>query len=430
MQCVASADSASNDLPKTPTFDQSTVQKMLSSIDEGHNYPLLKVWYFGGHVRSSFPAIKGFGTLKSTLDKQEMGTLHWFQLESIKGFAAFHIYGIPTNDGYDAYGLIFDGSFLATNTATQRIVQISVRDFVVSVFTSKGLSSDSRTQSLLLKAWEAWHKMPQNESSSHLSIDWGRAVKSAQAQNRFTAIVEKKLNDNSSVPDITMLKLAVVVLQNREPKRAIDLLKIAQRKLQPDDHYNQKWLYETWTQLITGIDPQEQGSTKITNQKVLVDLAEMRKDQISYTGTGYADLLKLYWQLGKNDKANDLIKVAKGSGIRASQKIDVAKVLLRPPADFKFSKETTSQLQEQGVSLLQAYLTSSEKLQPNDEIRARYELGRYFIKQDQITEALQTLDIGDLKSTSRYTETAMYYAQILKMKAQLAKKLKDVDGVK
>jgi len=66
----------------------------------------------------------------------------------------------------------------------------------------------------------------------------------------------------------------------------------------------------------------------------------------------------------------------------------------------------------------------------NFEIRARHEQGCYFIKQDPITEALQVLDVDTLKPPARNTRAAMYYAQIQKMKAELAEKLKGVEGVR
>lgn len=430
---VANAAQKNGPPPSMPLFNEVTIRQMLNSIDQGYNFTLLRAGYFGGHRKSSFPVTDGFAVLKSTLETQRPGDLKWFLLEALRGSAAFHAQELPLDDGFDAYGLIFDNINLATTSQTQAAVHTSIRDFVTSIDTSlkrKGGQYDSRTADLLVKAWNVWHKLPPSAIDAKRPLDWSRAVKAADAQDKFTAIVGDALKDTTHAPDFQMLKLAVVVLEDQEPQRAIDLLKTAQKKMEPGDLNQQKWLYETWTKLITGNDPSDQLAPKITDKTQLAALVEMRKDQISYTGHGYADLLKLYWQLNQNDKAAELMKVISQSGVRAAEKIDVAKVLLTPPRDLEFDKDAAKQMQARGVELLQTYLSSTDKRNPDEEIRARYELGRYFVKQDQITQALQALDTGDAKPASRNSQTAFYYQQILQMKAALEKKLSDIPGAR
>jgi len=433
-----------------PNFDEVTVRQMLNSIDEAHNFSLLRAGYFGGHRKSPFPATDGFAVLKSTLETQKPGDSKWFLLEALCGSAAFHVQEIPLDDGFDAYELIFDKANLATAPQIQAAVRGSVRDFVTSIDTSlkrKGGQYDSQTADLLVKAWNVSKKLPPSTANEKRPIDWSRAVKAADAQDKFTAIVEAALKDTTHPPDFAMLKLAVVVLQDKDPKRAIELLKTAQSKLPPDDVSNQKWLYQTWTQLITGKTPEEQSSMKVIDKTQLAALVEMRKDQISYTGGGYADLLKLYLQLGENDKAAELIKVAHQPGVRAEEKINVAGALLHPPVDIAFGKDAVKQLQGQGVELLQKYLSSLQenplgldsRVRGNDagkatsvknELHARYLLGLYFMRQDRVTEESQALQTGDLKPPFHSSESAAYYDQILRLCAALEKKLKGVEGVR
>lgn len=289
----------------------------------------------------------------------------------MRGSAAFHSPDIPLDDGFDAYGLIFDKATLATTPQTQAAVRGSVRDFVTSIDTSlkrKGGQYDSRVADLLVKAWNVWNTLPPSTIDAKRPMDWGRAIVAANAQDKFISLVDAALKDTAHPPDFAMLKMAVVVLQDKEPQRAIDLLKTGQKKLQPDDVSNQKWVYQTWIQLITGKTPQEQQGMKITDKAQLAQLVEMRKDQISYTGSGYADLLKLYWQLGENDKAAELIKVAHQPGVHAEEKIDVAGALLHPPVDIAFSKDAVKQMQAQGVDLLQKYLSLLQEIPLNSPL--------------------------------------------------------------
>lgn len=421
--------------PYMPVFDESTVRQMLNSIDQEYNFPLLRVGYFGGHRKSPFPIADGFVVLKTTLETRQTGDIEWFLLESLRGSAAFHAPDIPLDDGFDAYGLIFNSVHLATTSKIQTALRTSVRDFVSSIDTSlkrKGYPGDPRVADLLLKAWNAWSSLPSSAADTNRPIDWGRAINAANAQDKFTAIVEAALKDTAHPPDFSMLKLAVVVLQDKQPQRAIALLKTAQSKLLPDDYYNQQWLYQTWVQLITGKTPLEQPGMKITDKTQLAGLADMRREQISYTGTGYSSLLTLYWHLGQNDKAQELLTVVKEPGIRAEEKIKVAADLLRPLLDISFSKETLQQLQQQGVDLLQTYLASIQKDSPQNELstknelHARFLLGLYFMKQDMVTEAGAALQTGDLKPPFHSSESAGYYDQLLQMKAVLEKKLADV----
>jgi hypothetical protein len=348
-------------------------------------------------------------------------------------------------------------------------VRTSVRDFVTSIDTSlkrKGNPGDPRVADLLVKAWNVWNALPPSAIDEKRPLDWGRAIATAYAQGNFTAIVEDALKDTAHPPDFAMLKLAVVVLQNKEPERAIDLLQTAQQKMQPGDLSQQKWLYETWTQLITGRDPNDQLAPKVTDKTQLAQLVEMRKDQISYTGHGYAELLELYWRLGQHDKAAELMKVIPQPGVREEEKINVAKVLLTPPRDLTFSKDIATRMQGQGVDLLQKYLSAVQENPPDplykgelslanpgdldathrsdadrskisqyrlsvrNQLQARYLLGRYYMRQDMVTEAGNALQTGDLKPPFHDSQSAAYYDQIVQLRAALEKKLKGVEGVR
>lgn len=453
--------------PQMPTFNEATVRQMLLSIDEAHNFSLLRAGYFGGHRKSPFPASAGFDVLKTTLAKQKIGDVKWFLLEALRGSAAFHASEISPDDGFDAYGLLFDNISLATTSQTQAIERTGVRDLVTSVGSSikrKDYADDSRTADLLVKAWNVCYSLPPSAVDAKHPIDWSRAIAAANAQDKFITIVETALKNTEHPPDFSILKLAVVVLQDKNTPRAIELLKTAQQKMQPGDLSQQKWLYQTWTQLITGKGPNDQLSSKVTDKTQLAALVEMRKDQIFYTGSGYADLLKLYWQLGQNDKAAELIKVVQEAGVRAEEKIGVAKVLLMPPRDITFSKDAAKQMQAQGVDLLQTYLaTAAQENPPNprvgnplykgeldsgqssqagksdasqnllsvkNHLQARYLLGRYYMQQDMITEAGKALQTGDLKPPFHSSESDGYYYQIVQLRAELEKKLAGVEGVK
>jgi hypothetical protein len=215
---------------------------------------------------------------------------------------------------------------------------------------------------VLLKAWQSYKQFQITDSAkSNNTINWAGAVDNVQAQEEFIPIVTELLQKGKVTPDFQTLKLAVIVFQDSDKLRAIELLQTAQHKLPPDDVSDQKWLYQTWTQLITGKTPEEQSGMKVTDKTQLAALVEMRKDQISYTGSGYADLLGLYWRLGQNDKAAELMKVIQQPGVHAEEKIDVAKVLLMPPQDIAFSKDVAKQMQTQGVDLLQTYLATASQ---------------------------------------------------------------------
>jgi len=438
-----------------PTFNEITVRQLISNIDSFPNSSLLRVGYFASHRKAPYPTSKGETLIDEALIVEQEGTFRWFLLQMVRGVAAFHAPDVDVDEGFDAYRLIFDNVNLAITSQTQAAVRTSVRDFATSIDTSlkrKAYPGDPRVADLLLKAWNVWNTLPPSAIDAKRPMDWSRAIKAANAQGKFTAIVEDALKDTAHPPDFAMLKMAVVVLQDKEPKRAIDLLKTAQKKLQPDDVSNQKWLYQTWTQLLTGNAPQEQQGMKVTDKVQLAQLAEMRKDQISYTGGGYADLLKLYWQLGENDKAAELIKVMNESGINAEEKINVAGALLHPPVDIVFSKDAVKQLQGQGVELLQKYLSSLQEIPLNppltrgtfdksaispggtleirNELHARYLLGLYFMRQDMVTEEGKALQTGDLKPPFHDSQSAAYYDQILQLRAALEKKLKGVEGVR
>lgn len=417
--------------PQMPTFTQSKVTQMLNSIDKGYNFTLLRVGYFGGHIRSPFPAAKGFEVLTSTLKEQLKGSAKWFLLESLRGFAGFHSPNIPMDEGFEAYGLIFDNAKLATTADAQEAVRSTIRGFVSTIPAITDRKDwDTRFAGLLLKAWQTWHAIPLSELAKKRPLDWGQAIEEAGAQSQFLPIVNKLLEDAKVTPDFQTLKLAVIVFENRDEARAIQLLQKAQTRLPPEDYRNQKWLYDTWIKLITGTEPQGQWKTTITDAKTLQALAAMRRQQISYTGTGYADLLELYWELNDQDKAAGLIKTAQLLSIPQKAIAAIGTKLLQLPRYLKFSKDKTQRLQKQGIALLQKYLTSSQTLQPDSEISARLSLGRYYVKQDLITEALKVLSISHIKKPPPYTEAALRYNDLLRLKAVLDKKLQGVTGVR
>lgn len=431
--------------PKMPIFDVQEIQQLTNTIEEPQHVMLLKIGYFDRHVKHPYPTQLGYFVLTNALNKTKVGTLRWFLLQSVCGFGAFHAPDVLNDYGRDAYQAIFDNAALATTPREQYVVRQSIRDAVFSIGTSLDIDRFEKPPNLdglLLKAWQVNEQLGDTKpTDSHLQpIDWGRAIKRIGAQDKFIAIVETGLKDTTHPPDFSMLKLAVVVLQDKDPKRAIELLQTAQRKLLPDDIYNQKWLYQTWTQLITGQTPEEQTSIKAPDKIQLAALVEMRKDQISYTGTGYTDLLKLYWQLSQNDKAAELIKIISEPGIRAGEKINVASALLYPPADIAFSKDVVKQMQGQGVDLLQKYLLSVQEnpqnppvkkrtLEIKNELHARYLLGTYFMRQDLVTEESKALQTGDLKPPFHSSQSAAYYDQIVQMRVALEKKLSGVAGV-
>lgn len=420
--------------PKMPTFDEVKVRQMLNAVEEGHNFSLLRVGYFTGRLKPPFPVIEGYAALESTLTTQQLGDLKWFLLKSLQGFAAFHAPGTPLADGFDAYHFVFDSAHLATTAQTQAALRSAVRDLTgsgLAALKRKGYPDDPRMGTLLLKAWHVWHSLPPLPPGKIRSPDWGRAIEAAGAQGKFTSIIENKFKDTAQPPDFSMLKLAVVVLQYQDSAHALSLLQKAQAALEPGNYNQQKWLYETWRELIVGHSTNDR-QNKITDKNQLEELAEMHRQQIVHTGTGYKELLKLYWQLEQNDKAAELIKTVESTNVRDSEKIDVAAALLQPPlsAPFRKDKETRAQLQQQGTALLQTYLASPAERGPGDEIRARHELGRYFIRQDKITEAQDALNIDGIKAPPSGTRAWMYYQQIERLKAQLAQKLEGIAGVK
>jgi hypothetical protein len=99
--------------PKMPVFDKQNVQHLIDTIEEPQHAMILKVGFFGSHMKRTLSKLDGFNLLIQALNKTKIGTLRWFLIQSVLGFSDYDNPDVDNNYWMRAYQEIFNSINLA-----------------------------------------------------------------------------------------------------------------------------------------------------------------------------------------------------------------------------------------------------------------------------------------------------------------------------
>ena len=240
-------------LPALSSFDKKTVQMLVDAIGIDHNASALKYGYFMRRGAPPLPQSAGYAIVAAALNKETVGTQRWFLLDSVRAFAAFRVSGVSPDDGFAAYGEIFSHAADAHKVKATNLLHQAIISYVFTVpgrFAEMGLLSDSRTGSLLLKAWTVYTTSVVYDSPGLPDPPWTAAIQRTKSAKNFLPVMEKTLHDPAIPKTYVLLKTAAGVYHSSDPVHAIALLQQAEPRL-PQDAGERHWYYSTLVGWLT-----------------------------------------------------------------------------------------------------------------------------------------------------------------------------------
>ncbi len=403
-------------------LDAASLQKHLDTIDQPGIASALKLGYFGGRASTQgLPVAEGFALLKATLEKEPVASKRWFYLQNVRGWAAFRCKDISPDEGFAAYGELFDQAGKAKAAGTVYAPQSALDDWVAAVKGKLGylrgedgarLRDDERTAGVLLKAWTAYASLltQTNGRWNGREPDWKGAIDRAGATEEFTAAVEKTLTDTTVPKTFYLLSGAISVMRNDKPDRALELFTQA-KPLLPKDKAEKiiarvaEDFFDSWVALLN-------------EQKKTIQAIIVARERLATLGSGHAKLLKL--QLESKDEAGAAatLGVLGQSDAPEAEVVGAAQVLNNLWEKDRRNEKLASQSQ----ALLQGFLEAARQRSAPVEIEARYRLGWLLIEHKKTYEARAALDISRLRfdEASFDSSTQFFLKTIRALQAQIA----------
>lgn len=392
MVTPTNATPPTNARPVLPrVFDRTTVEDLLAHIDAPRNASTLKVGYFlrRGGGADALPVQEGFAMLSAAAAKEPVGTRRWFMLQSLRGFAAFRTPGVSADEGFAAYGAIFEHAKEAEKSSAVYPLRQAIAEFVGAVAgkfngTGLGLTFQERTKHLLLAAWSAYLlalAMPLPGKSRAPEPPWREAIEIAKVQKEFLPLVEKMVANPAAPKNFTLLSAAASVEAKEHPEKALEMLKAAQLLLPrvqgKVDAGEAAHLYNTWVGLLE-------------TQKKLDDAIAVQSERIGFLGDGQAKLLLLYRQKGDAAQAEKMLTSLEETSANEREVLSAATGLLELAQD---KEKPDAKAGEQGAQLLRNYLTVERPREVESELQARLLLGNYLVKQSKTEDAKRVLTL-------------------------------------
>ena len=396
-------------------FDRPTVARLINQIDQGQNFPLLKVGYFLGHRNPSFPVDQGIALLEARVEKEPRASKRWLLMQWLRAFGSLRQSEAGRDKALLVYGGIFDAVLLNPSISAPDVVEHIIQDyvfFVPSDYIKGDNGFNDNAEKPLLRALQVYFRL--GSPNGKWQPNWVDAVYRTFPEKEVwldainAAITNKRVPKNFNF----YLSAAQVVRSlntSRDQKladKAVELLAKA-KPLLPADPAEIERFYIEQTALFQSVN---------RDKETLFTLRE----RVAKTGQGQAELLLLLQRTDNKDaEYADVLKDLEKPTAPASEILQAARDLgeLKPTTsddylEYKGFKTPESRASEHlrleevaksahadGAALLEAYL-SAARSRPRPraaELQARLMLAQYYLDAQKLDEARRAVSLAGLK---------------------------------
>jgi len=151
--------------PQVPDdFNEKLVKSLVRDVDQGTNYPLLKL-YFTNRQKASFPATRGLLWVQTQLRGHKNHDSTWFRLKALEAFGQMHLQSQGGAKALTSYSALFKAALAPQQTPAPEVLKRVVLDFCSYVMTGyfqqkRGtLGSEDEAPYVTLKAMRVYFRL-------------------------------------------------------------------------------------------------------------------------------------------------------------------------------------------------------------------------------------------------------------------------------
>jgi len=381
-----------NSAPALPReYDEATIERLVSKIDEGQNAAILQFGYFLGRSRNSCPIDKVLSLLLARAEVEPAGSQNWYLVQSLAAFGTLNGRSRNPITALHLYEIIFDQALKTDAPQTAPVVQRAIGDFTFSLRpdSQKGhITYDNRLDGTIEKALRAHFHLLQAFRKPDLEPAWGQAVQRAANPIGFASIVEDAIGRSRPENRYSVLISAAAIYERLDRKRCIEIL-LQAKQLSPSPEGSQaKWVLQ---RLVHNEIATDDTASALVHQR----------EYVRITRRGWPSLVRLQWL------QQDWVGVEKS--LLELRKSTVAEDELMACAEMVFSSKenttTTTKLHDVIRDVLIGYLREQRLRRPEWELQARVLLARYYRDIGDRKSARDVLDMSSFSSlqTGRFS---------------------------
>ena len=439
---VSGRKSAYMQRPQMPVqFDRATVQDLLNTVEQPRSATVLKLGYFGRRTKPTLPVKEGYGLLRTALEAETVGSLRWYLLQGVKGWAAFRLPQLSPQDGFDAYEAIFDHSIEWGSSRMPYAATQAVNEYLQAVagpIQDIGMEGDQVTRTCALKAWRAYlARINGTGKWPGADPDWSSAIEAASLQAVFLPEIDGVLQDNSTKKTFNLLFTASFVLSDTQPEKATALLEQARHMLSENDSAEEVRSLDRLVMLYERLYAKrdQRDRKKRDDLTALAEALKCQEKRVELTMLGWAKLVELQTLLGDGKGLNTALSMLTApltSGEEINRTAETLIALWQKRALNTKSGALETQYPRAGrqaATILRGYLGYlglSRARDLDQELRARWLLGTLYLDVQERVGAATVLDIDslDFKPAELSPRGRLYYKRILQLRASMGAGLK------
>ena len=361
---------------------------------------------------------KDSGLAKQVLETAEepVNSRRWFLLQSAKATTLFQT-DAWNNRAFEAYDAIFDAADQAANNDALYLLHASIGEYVqmaATRFRKLNLDANPRTQTTLLKAWDAYLKTPLPLSGFMPAPDFAGAFAALQLNDKALGLVEKALADPQGARSYTLLSTGAALVAPQEPERAIALLgeaktklpmrpaKVGDKVVQTLDVNEAARLYDRLGELFL--------ASKQTDQAIAT-----QRERVTKTNGGRGVLWLLLKRAGRDAEAATVARELEQPDARETEVLRAVRAWGEvPKSEVLYETARTAR-----IALLENYLTIQRPRDVAHDLEARVILGRHY-QREKAWEKLRSL-VALEKPKSLSAQNQVLWSALEKLKSRLPK---------
>jgi hypothetical protein len=393
---------------------------MLSGIADGDNYVRLQRFYFAPPRRHACDKPTGLEMLRKVLAAEPPGTDAWYLLQSLRGFACFHLHHDARLEGITAYRALF-AQALRSKRVPERTSEF-FRDLGACLLSDMQLppvysAHPEEAASAFLMGYECWLRL---DTLDPIEVP----VRKVALAIEVGVLAIERLNyryveDVSRADCYALLKRMAIGAETYGMLECpLRLMKRAEKVLPVDDPEEVQRFYRRYAKLYMDLG---RGGYK--------KAVELTLRRIAKCGSGYADLARLHLAASQEGAYAARHHLAAGQAAYAevmavlrSPQAPEADVLqaandLRAGASGDSRKRRTNL--ERAVGILLPYLTGERARTPDAEVEARLAAGQMLRALGREDEALKVLREARPDTDALSGEGRMAYRRILELAGKL-----------
>ena len=151
------------DSPSVPAqFTAPLLSQMLDKVDQGFNYPVLKVGYFLGRRKQPVSLQAGLRMVEERVKKEKPGSQRWIMFEALQAFGLLHDGQSNLVPALNQYNRLFSQVAVESDAKSRVIFLRVIEDFVSLTSTRLVVGSkaaDPLTDKVLQRAFTAYARL-------------------------------------------------------------------------------------------------------------------------------------------------------------------------------------------------------------------------------------------------------------------------------